>query len=411
MSTQGFPFRPFSRKQLLLLNWWRPGSPYARCRMVVADGAIRSGKTVAMLASFLLYSRQMPPGDFIIAGRSVGSLKRNVVYPMLRMMDGWGWKYVYNRGEGVITAGKTRYFLFGASNEPAQDKLQGMTASGALADEVALFPQSFVDQMIGRCSVASSRIFMNCNPRGAWHYFKTKYIDRADEIGLYYLHFTMDDNLTLSPDIRESYARAFTGVFYRQYILGEWVSAEGAVYPMWDDRLNAIAPEELPEPAFCRRYIGIDYGTHNPMVYLDALACDGSLYITREYCWDSAKRMRQKTDSEYADDLDAFTGGDRDLTVIIDPSAASFIEELRRRGYRARPAVNDVRDGISVMATLIGERRLLADPAACPCFMAEIHSYVWDEKAGQQGVERPLKEHDHAMDAARYLCRTVIRKP
>ena len=213
-----------------------PGSGYEDRRIVLADGAIRSGKTVAMILSFLLWSLTCFQGrDFIMAGVTSGALARNVLSPMLSMLETLGIPYEWKRGEGKVIIGRNSYYLFGADKDNAQDKLQGMTAAGAYADEAALFPRSFVDQMIGRCSVEGSRIFLNCNPNGAYHFLKTDFIDRADEIGMYRLHFTMDDNLTLSPAIRKSYARSFSGVFYRQYILGEWVSAEGAVYPMWDD--------------------------------------------------------------------------------------------------------------------------------------------------------------------------------
>ena len=267
-----FRFQPFSRKQRQLLNWWRPGSGVEDRRIVLADGAIRSGKTVAMILSFLLWSLDSFRGqDFILAGVTSGALARNVLGPMLAMLETLGIPAEWKRGEARLLVGGNSYYLFGADKDNAQDKLQGMTAAGAYADEAALFPRSFIDQMIGRCSVEGSRIFLNCNPNGAYHYLKTDFIDRAEEIGLYRLHFTMDDNLTLSPQIRESYARSFSGVFYRQYILGEWVSAEGAVYPMWDDRANTFLAEERGEEEIpfrdMRRFCAVDYGTVNPCVF------------------------------------------------------------------------------------------------------------------------------------------------
>lgn len=408
---QGFRFQQFSRKQKKVLNWWREGSPVRNNRMMVADGAIRSGKTVAMICSFLQYAAENYSGEqFILAGKSIGSLRRNVIGPMMQILTRWQWPFEYKRMEGKLIIGKNTFYTFGAANEASQDMLQGMTASGAFADEVALFPRSFVDQMIGRCSVAGSKIFMNCNPRGAYHYFKTDFIDRAAEIGMYYLHFTMDDNMTLSKEIRESYYRSFAGVFFKQYILGLWVSAEGAIYPMWNDEANVYIDEAEALPyADMTRYIAIDYGTHNPMVFLDAYDDGDTFRIRNEYYWDSSVMQKQKTDSEYADDLNEFVKGSRELTIIIDPSAASFIAECRNRGFRVRAADNDVRDGISVMSTMIGQRRLLVEKG-CESFMTEVHSYVWDEKAKERGVEQPVKEHDHAMDACRYLLKTLVKR-
>ena len=160
-----FQFQPFSRKQSQLLNWWRPGSGVEDRRIVLADGAIRSGKTVAMILSFLLWSLTCFSGkDFIMAGVTSGALVRNVLGPMLSMLETLGIAYEWKRGEARVIIGKNSYYLFGADKDNAQDKLQGMTAAGAYADEAALFPRSFIDQMIGRCSVEGSRIFLNCNP-------------------------------------------------------------------------------------------------------------------------------------------------------------------------------------------------------------------------------------------------------
>ena len=410
-----FQFRPFSPKQRQLLNWWRPGSGREGNRIVLADGAIRSGKTVAMILSFLLWSLNSFRGqDFIVAGVTSGALARNVVGPMLSMLETLRIPAEWKRGESRVLVGSNSYYLFGADKDNAQDKLQGMTAAGAYADEAALFPRSFIDQMIGRCSVEGSRIFLNCNPNGAYHYLKTDFIDRAGEIGLYRLHFTMDDNLTLSPEIRESYARSFSGVFYRQYILGEWVSAEGAVYPMWNDRENTFRAEERGEEEVqfrdMRRFCAVDYGTVNPCVFLDVRDDGRTFWIMKEYYWDSASRRRQKTDAEYADDLTAFLGGDRNVQVIVDPSAASFKAELRGRGFRVLDAKNDVREGVATTAVLIGSRRVRAERDSCPSLLREIHSYTWDDRARRKGEERPVKDHDHAMDALRYLCHTKATK-
>ena len=402
-----FRFQPFSPKQRQALYWWHPGSGHDHCRIMLADGAIRSGKTVVMILSFLRWSQTVfRDQDFIIAGVTTGALRRNVLAPMFQMLESLGIPWEYRRSAGLVVVGENRYHLFGADKDNAQDKLQGMTAAGALADEAALFPRSFVDQMIGRCSVAGSRIFLNCNPNGAFHYIKTDFIDRAEEIGLFRLHFTMEDNLTLSPEIRESYARSFQGVFYRQYILGEWVSAEGTVYPMWDDAANTYTETDPEMYRGQRRFCAVDYGTTNPCVFLDAYD-DGRVFrIRREYYWDSAAARRQKTDAEYADDLYHFLDGDLETQIIVDPSAASFKAELRNRGFRVQDARNAVREGIAVTATLIGNRQLLAERHACPNLMKEMHSYVWDEKARLRGEERPLKQFDHAMDAMRYLCHT-----
>lgn len=259
--SKGFAFKPFSPKQQRLIHWWREGSPHAGCDILLADGSIRSGKTVACICSFLSWSMECFSGqNFILAGKTIGSLKKNVIGPMQQILSAWGIPYHYVRsGENYIEIGTNTYYLYDAHNESSQDKLQGLTAAGALADEVALFPQNFIDQMIGRCSVEGAKIFMNCNPESPAHYVKTELIDKADEKGIYHLHFTMDDNLALSPRTKEKFRRTFTGVFYRRFIRGEWAATDGLVYQQFADEKERFLLNEAP-PDIRYAVIGVDFG-------------------------------------------------------------------------------------------------------------------------------------------------------
>ncbi|MHA1280800.1 MAG: PBSX family phage terminase large subunit [Candidatus Helarchaeota archaeon] len=405
-----FEFKPFSRKQKQLLFWWTEDSPHKDKDTVIADGSIRSGKTIAMIASFLMWSQYTFSGeDFILAGKTIGALKRNVIKPMLQILNTWQWEYKYNRSENYIIIGSNTYYMFGANNEASQDVLQGLTAAGALADEVTLFPENFVEQMIGRCSVEGSKIFMNCNPGSPFHYVKTEFIDKATEKQVYHLHFTLDDNLTLSERIKERYRKMFTGLFYKRYILGLWVLAEGVIYDMFDTDKHVI--QEIPE---CDEYIvSIDYGTGNPTVFLLIGIKDGKYYVVDEYYYSGRDTGRQKTDSEYADDFEEFVKGKNIAAVYADPSAASFITELRKRGHYVIPADNAVLDGIRYVANLISQNRLFVHEK-CRNTITEFTVYSWDPKAAQRGEDKPLKEHDHTMDALRYgICshssRRVVR--
>lgn len=258
---KGFAFKPFSPKQQRLMHWWREGSPHADCDIMLADGSIRSGKTVACICSFLTWSMaRFHDQNFILAGKTIGSLKKNVIGPMQQILAAWGIPYHYVRsGENYIEIGTNTYYLYDAHNESSQDKLQGLTAAGALADEVALFPQNFIDQMIGRCSVDGAKIFMNCNPESPAHYVKTELIDKADEKGIYHLHFTMDDNLALSPRTKEKFRRMFTGVFYRRFIRGEWAATDGLVYQQFADEKERFLLDDAP-PDIRYAVIGVDFG-------------------------------------------------------------------------------------------------------------------------------------------------------
>ncbi|MBP3037973.1 PBSX family phage terminase large subunit [Bacillaceae bacterium Marseille-Q3522] len=406
--TKSFLFKPFSPKQLKLLWWWKDGSPYIDYDMVIADGAIRSGKTISMICSFLQWSQENFKGEsFIVAGKSIGALKRNVINPMIQILTAWGWKYEYNRSENYLIIGWNTYYLFGANKENSQDTLQGLTAAGALADEVALFPQSFVDQMIGRCSVDGAKIFMNCNPGSPYHFVKIELIDKKKEKMIYYLHFTMDDNLSLSQKVKERFKRMFSGVFFLRYIQGLWVMAEGVIYDNFDKDKMVV---DLPlETVYEQYYVSIDYGTQNPTVFKLWAFYQGVWYCIKEYYYSGREKAKQKTDEEFSKDLQEFVGA-LPVTVILDPSAASFRAQLRKDGFRVRKAKNDVLNGIRSMQTAMNEG-IVKWSSDCVHTFREFHSYVWDEKAAERGEDKPVKEHDHCMDADRYFIHTIIKKP
>lgn len=262
-----FKFKPFSKQQQRLIHWWRPGLVSSENDFVIADGSIRSGKTIACIIGFLTWSQEMFEGEsFILAGKTMGALKKNVVRPMLQILEAWGWSYTYIRSgtDARIEIGSNVYYLYGANTEAAQDALQGLTAAGAYLDEAALFPRSFVDQAIGRCSVDGWKVWMNCNPEGPHAYIKEEFIDKATEKRVYRLHFVMDDNLTLSVDRKEAYRRAWSpgSVFYKRFILGLWVAADGLIYQQFADNVKQylVDPKWLEENEIIYATIGVDFG-------------------------------------------------------------------------------------------------------------------------------------------------------
>ena len=262
-----FKFAPFSEQQRRLMHWWRPPLASSSCDFVVADGAIRSGKTIACIIGFLTWSQEMHSGQsFILAGKTMGALKKNVIRPMLQILEAWGWPYEYIRSgtDARIEIGSNTYYLYGANTEAAQDALQGLTAAGAYLDETALFPKSFVDQAIGRCSVEGAKTWMNCNPAGPHHYIREEYILQAKEKKVCHLHFMMTDNLTLSPKVLERYRRAWPhgSVFYKRFILGKWVAADGLIYQQFADHVEdyLISSEWLSKNEIAYAVIGVDFG-------------------------------------------------------------------------------------------------------------------------------------------------------
>lgn len=401
----GFNWQPFSKKQQKVLSWWLPDSPHHEKEMLIAEGAIRSGKTVSMIDSFITWSlTEHRNQSFIVAGKSIGALKRNVLKPMFQILNSKGIKYKYNRSDTHVIIGTNTYYCFGANNEASQDTLQGLTAAGAYADEVALMPRSFVEQMMGRCSVEGSRYFMNCNPAGPYHWFKTEFIDKAKEKNAYVLHFVMDDNLSLSEKVKDRFKRMFTGVFFMRYILGLWVMAEGVVYDMFD-RERHIVPTE--DRAYEQFYVSIDYGTKNPTTFGLWGRFNYKWYKIKEYYYDGRERGRQKTDAEYSRDLAEFTQGYYLSGTILDPSAASFRTQLEEDGFYVIAGDNDVIDGIRNVQTALHEGFILYNDNCTETFK-EFASYVWDEKAALRGIDQPIKTSDHCMDGDRYFVRTIL---
>lgn len=309
----------------------------------------------------------------------------------------------------VVRRGRkeNRFYVFGGRDESSASLIQGLTLAGVLLDEVALMPRSFVEQALARCSVNGSKLWFNCNPEGPKHWFRQEWILHPDEKKALYLHFTLDDNPGLSDEIKARYKSMYAGIFYKRFILGQWALADGVIYDMLDENENFYRPGE--EPADMRwvsnRTIACDYGTTNPCVFLDILDDGETIRIDREYRWDSRKEYRQKTDKEYADDLASFMGKNQ-CTVLVDPSAASFIAELKSRGFLVKAANNNVLDGIRKTATLI-QQRVIKISTECTGLHEELSSYMWDTKASQHGEEKPVKEMDHAPDALRYYVNSL----
>lgn len=408
-----FKFKPFSNKQLKVLTWWMQKSPVNECDGIIADGAIRSGKTLSMSLSYVIWAMESFNGqNFGMCGKTIGSFRRNVLFWLKLMLKSRGYGVTDHRADNlvVVTRGdKTNYFyIFGGKDERSQDLIQGITLAGCFFDEVALMPESFVNQATGRCSVDGSKFWFNCNPDGPYHWFKVNWIDKLKEKNLLYLHFTMDDNLSLSEKIKARYRSMYSGVFFDRYIRGLWVVAEGVIYDMFDNAKHVL--NSINNLITSEYYVSIDYGTQNATVFL--LWCKniaGKWVCIKEYYYSGREETEQKTDTEYADDLKEFLDNISPKAIIIDPSAASFITELKKRGYKIKKAKNDVLDGIRFVATMLNQEKI-AFAESCSNTILEFNSYIWDSKAIERGEDRPIKQHDHAMDAVRYFCYTVLFK-
>ena len=434
---QTFHFSPFSRKQKQVLTWWCKDAPDHDKDGIIADGAIRSGKTVSMSLSFAMWAMSTFNGqNFAMCGKTIGSFRRNVLFWLKLMLKSRGYSVIDRRADNliIIRKGDTEnyFYIFGGKDERSQDLIQGITLAGVFFDEVALMPESFVNQATGRCSVEGSKFWFNCNPDGPYHWFKVNWIDKstgylgkerveqirkkAAEEGkdpglkeILYLHFTMDDNLSLSEEIKARYRSMYIGVFFKRYILGLWAAAEGVIYDMFDPEKHVKNIKEFFQILVNgNRYVSCDYGTQNATVFLLwNKGIDGKWYCIREYYYSGRDKGKQKTDAEYADDLKKWLDGTRIKAMIVDPSAASFIAELRKRGYKVIKANNDVLDGIRLVGMLLNLEMLIFS-SSCTETIKEFASYIWDEKAAEHGEDKPVKQHDHGCDAVRYFVSTVL---
>ncbi|MBQ3217234.1 MAG: PBSX family phage terminase large subunit [Oscillospiraceae bacterium] len=390
------------------MSWWQKKSPHFQKEAILCDGAVRSGKTLCMGLSFFLWAcSEFNGARFGICGKTIASLRRNVLTELLPKLKAIGFSVTEKRTENLVRVsfrGKTNdFYIFGGRDESSASLVQGITFAGVLLDEVALMPRSFVEQACARCSVTGSRLWFNCNPEGPHHWFYQEWVQEAEKRNCLYLHFTMEDNPSLSPQIRRRYARLYSGVFYRRFVLGQWVAAEGRVYDFFD----AAAAPPVPEGEFSQWYISCDYGTVNPASFGLWGLQKGVWYRTQEFYFDSRREMRQMTDGEYADALERLAGGRSIRAVIVDPSAASFIELLRRKGWAVKKADNNVLSGIRRTSELLKQGKLVICDRCSDC-LREMEQYVWDLKAGRDTVK---KEHDHAMDDMRYFVSTVLAAP
>lgn len=381
--------------------------PYSKYDALICDGAVRSGKTSIMMWAFIDWAmREFNGQRFGVCGKTVDSAIKNIVVPFLSMTFAKE-RYMlrWRRADKILEVGygnKTNYFeVFGGKDESSYALIQGRTLAGVLLDEVALMPRSFVEQALTRCSVDGSKMWFSCNPDTPQHWFYTEWICKAKEHNALHLHFEMTDNPGLTEKILERYQTMFTGVFYDRYIRGLWVAAEGLVYEFGEEQIT----DEIPE--YGEYYISVDYGTLNPFsAGLWCVTGDRAVRIA-EYYYSGRNSKVQKTDEEYCDEIIKLAGDKPIRHVIVDPSAASFITALRRRGaFSVRDAKNDVLDGIRLTGRMLKNGQVLIH-RSCEDAIREFGLYRWDEDST---VDKPIKENDHAMDDIRYFVNTVLRR-
>lgn len=411
----------FSKKQLQLLTWWTDESPYHNLNGVIAEGAIRAGKTIIMGLSFILWSMQKSSDiNYAICGKTVASTRRNIIEPLIEILKQRKFKVIDRKTEGkfivIKNNNKNTYYIFGGKDEGSASLIQGITLGGVLFDEVALMPRSFVEQAMARCSVNGSKYWFNCNPEGPQHWFYVEHILKWKERKYIRIHFCLEDNPSLSKERIDNYKSLYTGIFYKRFILGEWAFANGIVYDMvtdenfyYNSNRESVVPIKIIENDI-KPYYGVDFGTANPQVYLevykyvDYAKKEMCFYVENEYYWNSRKKLMQKTPDEYVSD---FNNWCKEFScLIIDPSATPLKAAHRKYGHNVINAKNDVKEGIIGLSTLFANKMIKINKDNCPNLCTELGLYRWNEKKLNNGVEEVLKENDHCCDALRYAIMT-----
>ncbi len=397
-------------------------------RLNIWEGSVRSGKTIASILRWLHFVHAEAPanGELVISGKTSKAVERNILDPIINMLGpdkAW-----MNRGTGEFWLKDVLrpLHVISANDESAQEKIRGMTMAGMYGDEITLWPESFFKMALSRLSVRGAKFFGTTNPDSPYHWLKVDYLDRKAELNskrpnlLSSWHFKLEDNKSLDPDYIAALKLEYTGLWFKRFIEGLWVLAEGAVYDMWDEKLHVVdVQKKLQEdvdagrrsrPKFRYYFTAADYGTNNPTTF-GLFGHDGKppVYLIREYFYDSSKSGLQKTDSQYGQDFEDFVGPAWTGPIYVDPSALSFISELRHRGYRVSDAKNEVIPGIRFVASMLSQRLFFVD-ISCRATIQEFSSYVWDMKAQQRGEDKPLKQFDHTMDRTRYALYTHFFK-
>lgn len=389
----------YTEKQRELMRLWQRNELK---RVNLLEGSVSSGKTWISLVLWAFWVSDMPQDKlYLMCAKSLTTLKRNCLILLQELVGENNFTFSIPAKEGYLFG--RRVMFEGANDARAESKIRGMTLQGAYCDELTQFPEDFFAMLLSRLRLPGAKLIATTNPDNPAHWLKENYIDRSEELDFLDVKFTIDDNTTLDDEYVRNIKLEYTGVFYERFILGLWVAAEGLVYPMFNREKHTFKEPSLSGP----QYISIDYGTMNPFAMGLWTLGHGEAEMVKEYYYDGRAKKHQKTDEEYYQNLEKFAEGHKIDRVIVDPSAASFIECIRRHGkFDVMKANNSVLDGIRLTSSLLQAGKLRFHES-CENTFKEFGSYVWDESAGEDAV---IKESDHSLDQTRYFVFTIMRR-
>ena len=376
-------------------------------------GAVRSSKTFALDAKTIVhlsrYDAIPANAKRFMLGATKQTLYRNVLLDLFAIAGKQN--YSYNMSSGELWLFGKQWFCMGAKDEASYKQILGSTVGVAVADEIVEYPPNFMAQLFMRMSPENARLYGSTNPGNPYCYLKTDVLDNPEFARrMQVINFTLHDNPNLSPEAKQAIISSQVGVFKLRYIKGLWVVAEGSIYrDSWDKDKNtytdATRPPGLLSPGgwggYKDKWYAVDPGVDHPQVTGEFYDDGVHVWLDRTMRWDSRKEMKQKTDGQYADDLEEFMGG-KGFQVIVPPEAASYKAELSQRGFWVTDADNTVIDGIRTVSTLLSRRILMVNTNGCNGIEKRIPNYAWDDKAAKRGEEQPLKKEDDDCDMLRY---------
>ena len=393
-----------SPKQFMVLTWWVDKSK-KNYDSIICDGSIRSGKTVCLGISFIMWSfYNFNNNFFAICGKTIKSIKRNFLAPILPFLKNIGFNYEFKISENLVNifykGRKNTFYIFGGKDESSASLIQGLTLSGVLFDEVVLMPKTFVEQALARCSDENAKFWFNCNPESPSNWFYREWILRKEEKNSLLVNFLMSDNPSLSEKVIARYKRLYSGTFYERFIEGKWSSQMGLIYPFMND---AECFCKVPDASFSEYVVSCDYGIINPTSCGLWGKYQDSWYRIEEYYYDSKIEGKTKTDEEHYESIREMIGKRKIKSFIVDPSASSFISLIsKKREFNVVPAKNNVSEGIRLVSESLKTEKIKICKT-CKDSMREFSLYKWDES---KNYDVPLKENDHAMDDIRYFVST-----
>ena len=361
-------------------------------------GSIRSGKTVGACLAIILYQSIFDSTDFFLAGKSLGSVNRNVI----PYMKAWTKqlsipsKHIRSAESPRFLVGSNTFYLFGGNDVSSADTVQGLTAAGGIIDEGTLVPDNFFQALQGRCSVTGSKIITTFNKQSPFHWLKKDYIDVAQENGYAVLDSHISENHHLAREVVSQIARTMYGHFAARWIDNRWAAASGLVYPVFQTVTGTSGRGDA---------VSVDWGWNTTCALLWQRQASGGYVIAQEH-YHRSDREGSLPEEKHLDLIEGKWGAPNGRLMVVDPSAPAFIWKAQQRGWAAIPGDNDIDRGINLVGSVLNNGSLKIDEDGCPWTLAEMGSYAFNPK-----TDKPIKVFDHAMDAKRYGAMALMVNP